>query len=309
MIHTLELLLFTIILRPYVFVFLIVYFIATTFHIGLKKGILFALWAYLVAFTCEYSSTRSGFPFGYYTYLETTRGEELWISNVPFMDSLSFVFLSYVSYSMALFFASPLYVSSKDILPLYTRQIRHSHKTLLVAVLLFVLLDIIIDPVALKGDRWFLGSIYAYPEGGIYFGVPLSNFGGWAIVGVLILWPFQRWDALWGEKDWLKSKAQPYFPFSLLMGPFLYYGVIGFNLWMTFWIGESLQGLVGCLIHGPVAFLWVFQFFKESNRASMQDLERHLQDFPSSPAQRLISQYPGAKNRRGRGGRPKSFSS
>lgn len=298
----------TIILRPYVFVFLIVYFITATLHIGLKKTTLFTLWAYLVAFLCEYSSTRNGFPFGYYTYLETTRGKELWISNIPFMDSLSFVFLSYISYSLALFFASPLHVSSKDILPLYSRQIGYSYRTLLLAVLLFVLLDIVIDPVALKGDRWFLGSIYFYPEGGIYFGVPLSNFLGWVIVGFLILWPFQRWDALWGKMDWFQSNARIYFPFSLLLGPFLYYGVIGFNLFMTFWIGEPLQGLVGCFIHGPIAFLWAFQFLKESNRSSMGDMERHLQDFPASPAQRLILKYPGAKNRWGRVDRPKTFS-
>lgn len=308
MIHIVNLLLSTIILRPYVFVFLIVYFIAATFQIGLKKGIIFALWAYLVAFLCEYSSTRNGVPFGYYIYLETTQGKELWISNVPFMDSLSFVFLSYISYSLALFFTSPLYVSYKDIFPLDSKQIRYSYKTLLLAILLFVLLDVVIDPVALKGERWFLGSIYAYPEGGIYFGVPLANFFGWAIVGLLILWPFQRWDVLWGERDWLQPRSQRYFPFSLLLGPSLYYGVVGFNLFMTFWIGESLQGLAGCFIHGPVAFLWVLQFLKESNRASMRDMERHLQDFPSSPAQRLLPKYREAKNRGDRVGRPNAFS-
>jgi putative membrane protein len=258
---------------------------------GLKKGIIFALWAYLVAFLCEYSSTRNGFPFGYYIYLETTRDQELWISNIPFMDSLSFIFLAYISYSTALFFTSPLYVSGKDIIPIDNKQIRFSYSTLLLAILLFVLLDIVIDPIALKGNRWFLGQIHTYPGGGIYFGVPLSNFLGWALVGFFILWPFLRWDSLWGEKDWLRPITPFYFPFGLLLGPFLYYTVVVFNLGMTFWIGEYFQGLVGCFIQGPVAFLLLLQFFKQSNRASQADLEKHLQDFPSSPAQHLIQKY------------------
>lgn len=291
MVNIPDLLLSTLILRPYVFIFLGIYFIAATVHIGWKKGILFALWAYIVAFICEYSSTRNGFPFGYYTYLETTRGQELWISNIPFMDSLSFIFLAYISYSMALFFNSPLWVSDKDILPIDNKQIRYSYSTLLLSILLFMLLDIVIDPVALKGERWFLGQIHTYPQGGTYFGVPLSNFWGWAIVGFLIFWPLQRCDSRWGETDWLISRNIFYFRFSFLLGPLLYYSVVGFNLWMTFWIGEYLQGLAGCFIHGPVALLFLLQFFKASNGASIADLKKHLKDFPPSPAQGIIQKY------------------
>ena len=46
----------------------------------------------------------------------------------------------------------------------------------MIIVLLFVFIDGIIDPVALRGDCWGLGKTYGYAEPGIYFGVPLSNF-------------------------------------------------------------------------------------------------------------------------------------
>ncbi len=48
---------------------------------------------------------------------------------------------------------------------------------------MMMLLDVVIDPLAVRGDRWFLGRVFDYPSGGVYFGVPLSNFAGWLLVG------------------------------------------------------------------------------------------------------------------------------
>ena len=45
----------------------------------------------------------------------------------------------------------------------------------------------VIDPVALRGDRWFLGKIYYYPDPGLHFGVPFANYVGWAVVGLISL--------------------------------------------------------------------------------------------------------------------------
>ena len=54
-------------------------------------------------------------------------------------------------------------------------------------------LDVVIDPLAVRGDRWFLGRIFYYPEPGWYFGVPIANFVGWVVVGAAIAW---GWAAL-----------------------------------------------------------------------------------------------------------------
>src|SRR5207302_843009 len=58
-------------------------------------------------FFCEFSSTRTGIPFGWYFYNGSTRGQELYLSNVPFMDSLSFSFLLFTSYCLALVLLLP----------------------------------------------------------------------------------------------------------------------------------------------------------------------------------------------------------
>ena len=162
----LTLLLGTIILRPYVFVFLVVYLVASTLQFGLKRTLGFTVGGYLLVFLAEYSSTRTGFPFGFYYYIDTTRQQELWISNVPFMDSLSFTFLAYASYATALFLCAPLWRTRRDVQVIDTKAIRRSPSVLALAVMFFVLIDMIIDPVALRGSRWFLGQIYGYYEVG-----------------------------------------------------------------------------------------------------------------------------------------------
>src|SRR5438093_12030985 len=68
-----------------------------------------------------------------------------------------------------------------------TKALRRSPAVLVLAVMFFVLIDVVIDPLTLRGSRWFLGQIYGYYEEGMYFGVPLANFGGWALVGAMLI--------------------------------------------------------------------------------------------------------------------------
>src|SRR5437899_4542529 len=88
----LRLLLGTLVLRPYVFVFLAVYLLAAVSRMGWAKTAAFSAVAWVIAYAAEFSSTRNGFPFGLYVYVDATRDRELWLANVPFFDSLSFTF-------------------------------------------------------------------------------------------------------------------------------------------------------------------------------------------------------------------------
>jgi len=153
----------TVLLRPYVFLFLAVYLTISIINMGITRSIIFTVLAYTIAFLSEYSSTRNGFPYGFYSYIETTRGQELWISNVPFMDSLSYSFLAYVAYTMALFLWSPLRKNRWDIRLTESTRTRSSLKVLFSGAIFFMLMDVIIDPVAFQGDRWFLGKILIFP--------------------------------------------------------------------------------------------------------------------------------------------------
>ncbi|MFQ5673638.1 MAG: carotenoid biosynthesis protein [Nitrospinales bacterium] len=255
----LELLYGTLLLRPYVFIFLAAYLTVATLNMGFVRAVLFTVLAYGIAFLSEYSSTRNGFPYGLYHYIETTRDQELWITNVPFMDSLSYSFLSYISYTMSLLLWSPLKKNGWDVQIVESGPVKRSLRVIFSGALLFMLLDVIIDPVAFHGDRWFLGKIYTYEEEGEYFNIPLTNFAGWFLVGAVILFAFSAVDSRLSRIEGFKDFGKRAVPARALLGPAVYFGVIGFNLAVTFYIGEYLLGFCGILISLAILALVIYK--------------------------------------------------
>jgi uncharacterized membrane protein len=228
-----DLLVGTVMLRPYVFVFLVIFLLAGGWDLGWRRTLLFGGWVWPAAWIAELSSTRTGIPFGLYHYTQDTRHVELFMSNVPLMDPLSFTFLAYASFCLA-----------RRVL---ARRIPSMTEVTLLSALLMMLLDVVIDPLAVRGDRWFLGRIFYYPEGGPYFGVPLSNFLGWFIVGVVAV----------GGYLCLRRSPETVAMTRVWPGIALYYAVLAFNLVMTAWIGEWGMLAVGAGVHTALAFvLW-----------------------------------------------------
>jgi putative membrane protein len=252
----------TLALRPYVFAFLASFLVIGVRDLGWRRTLAFGAWVWPVAWLAEFSSTRTGVPFGLYVYTGDTRGQELFIADVPFMDALSFPFLAYAAFCLARGAlagrASPAAVTG-------------------LGSVLMMLLDVVIDPVAVRGDRWFLGRIFYYPDGGVYFGVPLSNFAGWLAVGIVSIGGF-----VYGSGKALAPRAvvagaqpRPLGTGHRRLGPgsrrslqpygagpgggiALYYAVLGFNLAVTAWIGEWVLLACGAGLHATVAaLLWM----------------------------------------------------
>lgn len=221
-----DLLVGTLTLRPYVFGFMALFLVAGAVDLGWRRTLGFAGCVGPVAWLAEFSSTRTGIPFGLYRYTGSTRGQELYIADVPFIDPLSFTFLAYAAFCL-----TRVALSGRSA----PRSV-----TAVVAGMLMMALDIVIDPLAVRGDRWFLGQIFAYAAPGLYFGVPLSNFAGWVIVGVVGVGLY-----LAAVPDASGRRVWP--------GVALYYGVLGFNLAMTIWIEELLLAGIGATIHVVVA--------------------------------------------------------
>lgn len=221
-------------LRPYVFSFLAIYLTVAAAAWGWRRALAFTGWAAAVALAAEWASTRIGVPFGLYHYTGETAGRELYLSNVPLFDPLSFTFLSYASLGLA-------------------RQLLGASTPLRVAGLtgfLMMWLDVVIDPLAVRGDRWFLGRIFYYPEPGWYFGVPVANFVGWVVVGAAIAWGWSLFgDRVGGSPPAWASRlpARGYHALAL------YYLVLAFNLAVTGAVAEPALFWTGALLHVPLA--------------------------------------------------------
>jgi putative membrane protein len=218
----------TIVERWYVVLFLISYLLIGSIHWGGKRTLKFLVIGYFIAWASEATSTRTGFPYGMYYYHYDVMAGEPFFMGVPLWDSLSYVFLSFAGFMMALF----LRARWNRVTPL--DQLQRSWGTVLLGATLTMILDVVIDPVAHLGNQWFLGDIYHYPPGGLYFDVPLSNFGGWFLVALAILTVFRISDRMEGV---------PREPKTVYLGVGLFFGVYFFNLIITYWIGAWKLGL------------------------------------------------------------------
>jgi uncharacterized membrane protein len=271
-----RLLLGSILLRPYVFGFLLLHLLGASALLTWRRTMGFTLITWAVALAAEHSSIRTGIPFGWYYYIPRTAGRELWIAGVPFFDSLSFSFLLVSSYGLAWFLLAGgrpgcnfgFRISDfewQEVRSGYPPGVRHPTsemprprgwprprrgRHLALTAVLFVLLDVVIDPVALRGDRWFLGQIYGYPEPGAYFGVPLANFVGWGIVGGTATALYHAWERR------QPGGAAARFTGRAALCPGLYFIVLGFNLAVTCALGEWGLLASGILLTLPI-LLWV----------------------------------------------------
>ena len=268
MLHTLWLLLSTIAFRPYVFVFLAFYLAIAITHLGWRRAAAYTVLGYALAWLSERSSAVAdfGIPFGIYKYINTTSDRELWVAGVPFMDSLSFSFLSYLSWELAILVCGELRKTNFVNWEIVNREtIRHSWPVSLLAAMLMTYLDIVIDPLTIQGEKWFLGKLYYYPGGGVYFGITLANFVGWYVLCVAILrlygWLERRLFVHW---DWRGVRE---YPGKALGAVGLYFGVLGFNVFMTFWIGDVRLGLVDVFLTVPLLVITVLALRKAATVA------------------------------------------
>lgn len=224
-----DLLIGTVALRPYVFTFLAAFLVAGARDLGLRRALLFGGLFWPLAWAAELSSIHFGIPFGFYHYTGLTRGQELYVAGVPFFDSLSFAFLAYAAYCLARRVLAGLGASS-------------AARAVLTGFFM-MMLDVVIDPVAVRGERWFLGNLFYYSDGGVYFGVPLSNFAGWWLVGAIGIFAYEA-CARPGPANGAGR---------LGAGIALYYAVFVFNVAVTGWISEWTLVAVGLAIHTLMA--------------------------------------------------------
>jgi putative membrane protein len=251
--------------RPYTFIPFALFALIATLHLGLIRFLLMSACGYLIAFASELCSIHTGFPYGLYAYVHSALERDLLVLGVPFFDSLSYTFLAYFAWVLASLLHAPQYsqAANGERLALGTAAdvfARRSPLSLMLGGFLMTWCDVVVDPVATMGDRWFLGKIHVYATPGSYFGVPLSNFVGWLLVSTAIVGAYQlidrfcdRWPAL----------LQRSFRGQALIAPAAYFGIAVFAISISLSIGERGLAIASSLAQLPIA-VWLAARFGRS---------------------------------------------
>ncbi len=134
-----------------VITFIVLYLITSYIEIGLKNTIKFLLLSYIISYLFEFIGVHYGIPFGKYYYNKSSLGPLLF--GVPIF--IPFLWASLGFFSLA---ASNLFL----------------------AILGMVTLDITFDPLLSHNAK-----LWIWISKGPYYGVPITNFLGWAIVSFL----------------------------------------------------------------------------------------------------------------------------
>ena len=262
--------------RPYVTGFMVFFFLLAVMEQGWTRTLTWVLSSYLIALAAEWGSINYGIPFGDYSYHYEALSQDLVIAGVPFFDTISFSFLSYVSYSFAVYFMSPLSGRGFGLIREDTQASRWSWGTLILGSFLMMVIDLIVDPIANLGEYWFLGKIYHYPNPGIHFGVTFANYCGWFVVALATL-TTNRFLDIWLSTKGFSRKPSVRFPGMAFFSPLFWTGIVAFQLGVTWLIALEhpegldaektlLQAVTGSYLIAPILFLAWIQVLKPSNR-------------------------------------------
>jgi putative membrane protein len=196
------------------------------------------------------------------------------------MDSLSFTFLSFASYTVALLLSAPLYRRGFDLRTLDTWKRRGAPRVWLLAALFMVMIDMVADPLSVRGERWFLGRIFWYDPPGPHFGVPISNYLGWYFVAAIAVAIFQSLDRRLNRGRGKPAGAAPAALSRALWGPGLYAGIVGFGIVMLFRIDAAEIAWAGIFVFLPLLALGLHIVTRAECWGDAAAVERHLADFP-----------------------------
>ncbi|MCW5600381.1 carotenoid biosynthesis protein [Nitrosomonas sp.] len=307
---------YSLLYRPYVTLFLLAFLAMSWLEQGTLRTGIWLITGYLVALAAEWGSINYGIPFGYYTYHYEQLEHDLVILGVPFFDSLSFVFLSYVSFSFAQFFLSPHWRSGFNVQRVTLSAVRNSRAVLFVGAFFMMVLDWVIDPATHLGKHWFLGDIYHYPNPGWHFDVTLANYGGWFIVGWIIIFINQRADILLAKyvPSIHKRLKLRYVVGKGLFAPLFWFGIALFMLGMTAWLGwgydlEQIAPderatfiaetrklfLASTFIIAPIAVLAWVHMVRCDGQPSPEHLVAWLREYPSPEMETRLSEQENLK--------------
>lgn len=165
---------------------------------GGKNLLIFLLITWLISHFFEALSIQTGFPFGHY-YYDKLIGPRVF--QVPLIIMLAYFSMIYTSWMLA-----------QILLRQYGKTLRGMPQFFvpLVATFIMVMWDVCMDPQAST-----IVSLWIWPTGGAYFGVPWQNYFGWFLVVYCILQVFSLYIAKHDHYDQEKASVITHKPYWL----------------------------------------------------------------------------------------------
>ncbi|MCS6871843.1 MAG: carotenoid biosynthesis protein [Anaerolineae bacterium] len=120
-----------------------------------------------VGWAVEWIGHQTGFPFGFYSYTERLQPQ---LGGVPLLIPLAWLMMLPPAWAVAFSITQPL--AEK---PFLRRAV-----FIAVSALAFTAWDLFLDPLLVSWGFW------RWQEVGVYFGIPLSNYGGWLFSSALM---------------------------------------------------------------------------------------------------------------------------
>lgn len=203
-------------------------FLYAWYAIGPRRTVIFFTVSVLVSLTAELIGTSTGWPFGNYSYTSGLGWKIL--DRVPFTIPLSWFTVGLSSYLLAIAFSR----SALRRLP--------SWSALPVGVWLLVVWDLVLDP-AMAHDS-MQARFWVWHERGSYYGMPVINFLGWALTGLVFMSVSRRW---WGQEP---PRFPVTFPWAVYVSNVLFASALcaAVGLW-----GPILLATVGGLVPATMA--------------------------------------------------------
>ncbi|NNE48177.1 MAG: carotenoid biosynthesis protein [Rhodothermales bacterium] len=170
-------------------------------QLGRRRTVVLVLIGSIVGAGAELLGTTTGFPFGGYSYTDWL-GPKI-LGHVPYFIPLSWYAMGLVCYELA-------------------RRVTNSTAlAILLGATFMVLWDVSLDPAM---SRAF--PFWTYEEIGFFYGMPLSNWGGWFVTSAVIIAAYSR--VIRGIT--IRHRVAPLFFFLNCAFPFmlsLLYGLYG----------------------------------------------------------------------------------
>jgi len=182
---------------------------------GYLNIILFAVISFIISIGMEIIGTKTGLIFGGKYKFDLNKSPGPSFLGIPLVIPLAWSGLIYMSLNFSSHLLAEMvnYSQSPNMIAIASRSyFLRGTSLLFLPSLLLMIIDLVLDPIAVDEKRW------KWENPGSYYGVPILNFIGWFITAYLILWIFSmiQYQDISDRHIGYLFKYSPGFFFSLL---------------------------------------------------------------------------------------------